>query len=224
MLSEVLLLAAGALMGSTLSFVFFYRWEKKKTSAKITNTQKIINDEFYLIHLYAKKCRGQLDRFKKNQNGSFDEMIEKAFRDVSRGRPLVQNLRFYRSFLFWNSIISSGSLINLPSSDIVLVNSFHTYVENIFSFLKEGHAALKVHLREAALRDDRQSAKEYCVKYMARVDGQFWKLTIEFDRLCESLTWMKPDYSDPSLPDTIAKYSRPVEFDSLFPPREDSKN
>ena len=222
MQSELLLISTGALLASVSSFVLFYLWETTKTSQKIRNIRKIINDEFYMMRSYAQSCNDELMKLGKNQEGSMSELIEDVFYEIPRGREPTTHLIFQQPFMFWNSIASSGSLINLPSRDIVLVNDFYKRVEFTFKFNTEDYELLKSRLKDAALSGNEDMVKIGCHYYMGQVYLRFSQLIEHFDRLCRSLDWMEARYSSPDLEKTIATYSEPG--DSLlimFPLPED---
>lgn len=205
--SELLLILVGALFASLSSFALFYLWENMKTRQKIKNTQKIINDEFYMMRSYAQSCNDTILELMKNQEGSMSQLIENIFYDIPRGHEPTINLVFQQPFMFWNSIASSGSLINLPSRDIVLVNDFYKRVEFIFKFNKEDYESLKSHLKDAVLSGNETVVKMRCHMYMGQVYPRFWRLIDHFDRLCKSMDWMKAQYSSPDLEKLIAEYS-----------------
>lgn len=205
MISELLFIAAGALIASVSSFVFFYLWERKKTTQTIKNTQKIINDEFYMMRSYAVRCTDFITQLKQNRQ-SMSELAESIFYDIPRGHEPAQNLIFSQPFMFWNSIASSGSLINLPSRDIVLVNDFYKHVESLFGFNKEDYVLLKSRLKDAVLSGNEDLVRAYCDLHILMVAIRFFRLTKHFDQLCEYLDWLKPRYSSIDLDTTMTEY------------------
>lgn len=206
MQSELPLILVGALLASVSSFALFYLWENMKTAQKIKNTQKIINDEFYMMRSYAQSCNDIILELMKNQD-SMSQLIEDVFYDIPREHEPATNLVFQQPFMFWNSITSSGSLINLPSRNIVLVNDFYKRVEFIFKFNREDYESLKRYLKDAVLSGNETAVKSHCHIYMAQVYARFWRLIEHFDRLCKSISWMNARYSSPDLKKFIDEYS-----------------
>ena len=208
MISELLLILVGALMASASSFSLFYIWERKKMVRKIKNTQQIINDEFYMMRTYATDCNEFILELKRNRKGAMSEMVEGVLYDIPRGHEPAQSLIFNQPFMFWNSIASSGSLINLRSRDIVLINDFYKHVESVFVFNKEDYALLKSRLKNAVSDGDETLVRIYCDTHVSQVYVRFYELVEHFERLCESLDWMKSQYSDAELGKTISAHSK----------------
>ena len=180
-------------LGALVAF-FLTRYSlKDEERKKLERTQQIINDEFYRIYYYA---TDEKEFFEKqfNNKKAFKEHVDDALYEINRARnPIIFPFVNFR-FLLWNAIISSGSLINLESDEIQLINTAHENITQIFKNLE--HSFEKFYEKHQRGPENPEMPTEESFEidlhlFLGKLYVEMEKIQLEFEKLVRNISWVK---------------------------------
>lgn len=176
--------------------------------------RKILNDDFYRIYVTSKDLQNFILTTLKNEKNEFNDLTDKVIYEAQRGHELTFMLDFRQSFLLWNSIVTSGSLVELEPEEIQLINASHDYIELvIISNIKE-YENCNEQISHAFDKDVSRTIDYVRINLESFLKISYINLNEiikRFDYLCDNISWMKPQYSTGKL----------VEINPSYEPQEE---
>jgi len=197
----------GAIIGALLAF-FFTRYSlQKEQRKKIEKIHNILSDEFYRIYRYADDAKEYLTSQLESEK-EFDEHFGWTEHEVIRARsPVIFGLPNFR-FLLWDAIISSGSLINLESNEIQLINSAH---DDMVIFFKRLEKTVDDFDEKFRILDEKMVLKKKINKikkedlrmFLMFVYADLVQIQQIFEKLEKNISWIKKEFyiENPSTPE-----------------------
>ena len=194
--SELISAIIGAAAGAGFALLSSYYLIKRKQKNELKKIQNIINDDFYRIYYYVNesiRIIEGLTNYKK-----FYEYVLDIDHNISRGRSaLLLNLPNLR-FLLWNSIVSSGKMMELKTNEIQLINTAHDNTEGNFaamSYRMEQFDQKMCHTKENPVQYTIEEIKMHTHVFHNELYAQFNLIKHQFDILYEEIEWIKYEFS-----------------------------
>ena len=183
----------GALMGSVSAFVLTRYLMMKKYNDELKKVKNIINDEFYRLHYYANESIETIMEKIKNYKEFHSHILEISY-EISRGRsPLLLNLPHLR-FLLWDSITSSGKMMELETDEIQLINAAHENIE--YHFQSIGHTIEQFEQEISHIEEDSIEYLKICTHaFYGKLKLHFYGIVHQFNVLDKKIDWIKNDFS-----------------------------
>ena len=187
----------GALVGAVSAFMLTRHLMTQKQKNELKKIQNIINDEFYRIYYYANESIKIITELVENGT-KFDEHILDIRHEISRGRtPLLIDLPNLR-FLLWNSIVSSGRMIELETNEIQLINTAHDNAEEHFTSMSYEMKQFDQKMRYTQENPVQYSIKEikmYTHMFYTKLYAELHLVKHQFDILNKKIDWIRDEFS-----------------------------
>lgn len=218
----------GALVGSVSAFMFTRHLMIKKQANELKKLKQIINDEFYRIHYYANESVKIIMEAVKNYE-EFHEHVLDIRHEIIRGRsPLLLDLPYLR-FLLWNSITSSGKMMELKTDEIQLINAAHNNTEDCFasiSYITKQFDQKMRYTEENPVQYSIEKIEIYTNLFYAELKTQFHLIAHQFNVLDKKIDWIKSDFSTKTfkkINEEFADYPQEIFSTLPFPNKEFEK-
>lgn len=208
-LEELGIAFIGAIIGATTTFGFLYKWEVDKKKNELKKIRQIINDDFFRICSTSKNLQNFILSILKNEEDKFEKLTDQVIYDAQRGRYLTSMLDFRQSFLLWNSIVTSGSLVKLQPEEIQLINASHDFIESVIDANVREFENCNKRIERAFDKDVPNTILFIKINLESFLKISYINLneiTKRFDYLCENISWMKSEFSTAKLSELNPTY------------------
>lgn len=188
---EVALL--GAIIGAVSGFVFYWNWEKRKKINEINKIKKLLNDDFsriYEVSMMAFKDAGEMLEEDKIKN-FVDDLIKNNFPSE------FVSIHYYTlTFVFWNSVVTSGSLIKLSLEEIREVETVYRVTSSIDKMIGESYVAWRNTISKFVLAskitdEDKDFIESITVHYFKELGMNAVQIKETMDEYLKDIDWIK---------------------------------
>lgn len=191
--------AFGAVIGALVAFLLTRYSLQNEQRKKLIRIHEIINDEFYRIYHYAAKEHELFQKEFFTDIKKFEEHVDNALYEISRARsPITFSFVNFR-FLLWDAILSSGSLIELESDEIQLINSAHDNMQNLFENIGYDFDNFDKKYQRGPDNPEMPSKEIFEINFhtfLGRIYVELEKIQLEFDRINKNIGWIRKEFSN----------------------------
>ena len=194
--SELISAIIGAAAGAVFALLSSYYLIKRKQKNELKKIQNMINDDFYRIYYYVNESIRIIEGLTNGKE--FYEYVLNINDNIRTGRSaLLLNLPNLR-FLLWNSIVSSGKMMELKTDEIQLINTAHDNAEVNFAAINyrmEQFDQKMRHTKENPVQYDIEEVKIRTHMFHIELYAKLQLIEHQFDILYEEIEWIKCEFS-----------------------------